>query len=168
MCSANAAPLWTNRCTREVWNRANSGADLEVEGAPPASRRSPRLDRDRRRPLVHECTKTAESRGVGLRKHAVTEVEDVTRPTARPAEHVERRGLDALPRAEQDGGVEIALDAALGADLVPAAVELDPPVEADHVAAGGSHLREQRSRPGAEVDRRTVDRGQDARRGGRN
>ena len=85
------------------------------------------------------------------------------RPPAR-VEDVARRRLDPLPRPEQHGRVEVALHAAVVADLRPAAVERDPPVEADHVAAGLGHRAQQRRRAGAEVDRRHVDRGEDPRR----
>ena len=43
-------------------------------------------------------------------------------------------------------------------------VERDAPVEPDHVAARGGHLREQRGGAGAEVDRRAVDGREDPRR----
>ena len=88
----------------------------------------------------------------------------MARAAGRAGEHVERRRLDPLPRPEQDGAVEVALHAAVVADLLPAPVERDPPVEPDHVAARVAHLLEQRRRAGAEVDRRAVDRGEDARR----
>ena len=75
------------------------------------------------------------------------------RPPARRSTSRAAR-LDALPRAEQRGGVEIPLHAAVAATSCPALVERDPPVEADHVAAGARHRRQQRRGPGAEVDRR--------------
>ena len=78
------------------------------------------------------------------------------------AEDVERARLDPLPRPEQHGRVEVALDAAVVADLGPGAVELDPPVDADHVAAGRRHPGENPRRRGAEVDRGHVEGGQDA------
>ncbi len=53
------------------------------------------------------------------------------------------------------------------ADLLPAAVERDPPVEADHVAAGVGHRAQERGGARAEVDRRHVDGGEDPRRVGR-
>ena len=78
-------------------------------------------------------------------------------------EHLERLGLDALPRGEENGGIEVPLHGTVR-DLLPPHVERDPPVEADHVAARGGHLLEQRRRPRAEVDRRDVDGGEDTRR----
>ena len=78
------------------------------------------------------------------------------RPPAR-CEHLARRRLDALPRAEQDGRVEVPLDGMLLADLVPAAVERHAPVEADDVSSRRRHVPEQRGRADAEVDRRRVD-----------
>src|SRR4051812_1995792 len=87
--------------------------------------------------LVHELAQAAEHGRIGLRQDAVAEVEDVPRAAAGLAEHVLCGLLDALPGAEEHGRVEVALDAAVRPDLVPAAREADPPVEADHVAAGG-------------------------------
>ena len=111
------------------------------------------------RARVHELDEPAEHVGVGRRQHAVAEVEDVPGPAAGSGEHVERARLDALPRAEQQRRVEVALDAALLAGDLPAGVERHAPVEPDHVAAGRRHAREQRRRrSGAEVDRRHVDR----------
>ena len=55
---------------------------------------------------------------------------------------------------EQHGRVEVSLDGAVIAGELPALVERDAPVEADHVAAGGGHRREQRDRAGSEMDRR--------------
>src|SRR3954470_17761446 len=109
-----------------------------------------------RGPLVDERAQPSENGGVGLREDAVAEVEEVPGAARGSGEHVERRRLDPLPGAEEDGGIEIPLHAALEADLVPAAVEVDPPVEADHVAAGGGHVPEEGSRPRAEVDRRSI------------
>ena len=51
---------------------------------------------------VDELDEPAEHVRVGLRQDAVAEVEDVARPAAGPGEHVERRRLDPLPRAEQE------------------------------------------------------------------
>ena len=70
----------------------------------------------------------------------------------------------ALPRPEQQRGIEVALHAAVVADERPAVVERDAPVEADDVAARARHRRQQRRRAGAEVDRRHVDAREDARR----
>ena len=55
-------------------------------------------------------------------------------------------GEDALERTEQQRRIEIALDAAVGADALPRFVERRPPVGADHVAAGLAQLVEDRCR----------------------
>ena len=44
--------------------------------------------------------------------------------------------------AEEQGGVEVALDGFLDAQLLPCLVQRCTPVYADHVSAGGSHLFE--------------------------
>ena len=93
--------------------------------------------RPMRVPVVHELDQARD--GVGRRRgqHAVAEVEDVTRPAAGPAQHVGGVPLDLVGRPEQHGGVEVALHGDAVAELAPGAVEVDAPVEADHVAAGG-------------------------------
>ena len=88
------------------------------------------------------------------------------RPSAR-GQHVAGGRLDVLPRPEQRGGIEVSLHAAVVPDLLPAAVERDAPVEADHVPSGLGHLPQEGGRPGAEVDRRHVDGGEDPGRVGR-
>ena len=91
----------------------------------------------------------------------MTEVEDVPGPAACPSEHVERLCFDPLPRRQQHGGVEIALDGTIR-HLGPADIERDAPVETDHVTARDRHLPEQRRRTGAEVNRGNVDGIEDA------
>ncbi len=58
---------------------------------------------------MDELDQAAEVVGVGGREDAVAEVEDVTGPAAGAGEDVEGGRLDPLPRAEQDGRVEVAL-----------------------------------------------------------
>src|SRR5260370_35929041 len=71
-----------------------------------------------------------------LRKYAVPEVEDVAGPPAGGLDDPASAVLDHGPGPEQQGGVEIALDAAVVSDHAPGLPQVDPPVEADHVAAG--------------------------------
>src|SRR5690242_4976080 len=102
-----------------------------------------------------------------MRWHSVPKVEYMTRPPSGTLENSARFGLDSLPRSEQDRRIEVALHAALVADLVPAAIERNAPVEADHIAAGGGHVTQKRRRSGAKVNRRRGDGVEDARRVGR-
>src|SRR5260370_42530008 len=73
-----------------------------------------------------------------LRKYAVPEVEDVAGPPAGGLDDPASAVLDHGPGPEQQGGVQIALDAAVVSDHAPGLPQVDPPVEADHVAAGGA------------------------------
>ena len=50
------------------------------------------------------------------RQHAVAEIEDVPGPAARASQHVVGAGEQAIDGAEQQRRIEIALDAAVGAD----------------------------------------------------
>ena len=54
---------------------------------------------------------------------------------------------------EQCRRIEIALDAAVVADAIPGFVDRNPPVRANHVAAGFAHDVQHHRRAGAEVDR---------------
>ena len=83
-------------------------------------------------------------------------------PSAGACEDVERLALHHLPRGEQRCGVEVALDRASvrPADPLPRGVERDPVVDADRVAAGARHRREQFAGPHAEVDHRHVEVGE--------
>ena len=134
-------------------------------------RRAVRHQHDRRlqtrASTVASCTNSRqppENGRVCFGWHSVPKVEYMTRPPSGTLENIARLGLDSLPRPKQQSGIEVALNAAVVADLVPAAVEWDPPVEPDHVAARLRHVAEQRRRARAEVDRRHVDGGEDARR----
>src|SRR5437763_11014634 len=88
-------------------------------------------------------------------------VENMTRPPRGTLENSARLGLDPLPWAEQNCRIEVPLDPALLTDLLPAAVEVDPPVEADYVAARRRKRAKERRRPCAEMDRRHVERIED-------
>ena len=105
----------------------------------------------RRVDVLREHLHVLDRRG---RQDAVPEIEDVTRPAADAREDVV--GLLEHPRrrAEQQRRIEIALDAAVGADARPRLVDRDAPVGADDVAARLAQLFEDRRRAGAEVNRR--------------
>src|SRR5581483_11827496 len=86
--------------------------------------------------LVDEVDETAKDVGVGLGVDAVPQVEDVARPSPRGGEDRPGLGLDLRPRPQEEPRVEVALDGSILADPPPAVGEVDPPVEADDVAAG--------------------------------
>ena len=110
------------------------------------SARPPRFTRRVRRPLVDELDEALEIGRIRVRQDAVAEVEDVAGPSAGAprgssidADSTRSNG----PSSER--GIEVPLHAALAADPLPALVERDAPVEADHVASGRGH----RARAGA-------------------
>src|SRR5919198_1797121 len=111
--------------------------------------------------LVDELHQAAKVVRMRVRQYAVAQVEDVARAASGAAKDVLRGRLHALPWAEEDRRVEVALDAPVLADLRPAAVERDAPVEADHVAARVAHRSQQVRGARAEVDRGRAHRAQD-------
>src|SRR5215470_17207030 len=92
------------------------------------------------------------------RQDAVSEVEDVPRTAAGSFEHVVDRFENAIERCEQHGGIEIALDGAIGADAIPGLVERRAPVDADDVASRVAKLAKDRAGSDAEVDGRHAER----------
>src|SRR5579864_3148819 len=81
---------------------------------------------------VYECQNVVDGCGG---EHAVAEVEDVSRPSPRTAQDPVRVLFDQRDRAEQNGRVEVALNGHLVAEPVPSLVQVDAPVEADHLAS---------------------------------
>ena len=67
----------------------------------------------------------------------MTEIEDVAGPAARPSQQVIRPRSDQVGRSEQHGGIEVALDAMLVSDPIPALVKRDTPVQRNDVWGPG-------------------------------
>ena len=59
-------------------------------------------------PLVHELAKAAQQRRIGAREDAVAEVEDVAGTPAGRLEDGVGRTLNAVPRTEEQRGIEVA------------------------------------------------------------
>src|SRR4030095_2383692 len=96
-----------------------------------ASARRPRSNAGLHGRVLHELGEPPEDGRVCVRHDSMPKVENMTRPSAGTAEDIARPGLDPIPGPDQDGRVEVALDPAVVADELPAAVERDAPVEAD-------------------------------------
>ena len=75
-----------------------------------------------------------------FRQDAVAEIEDMAGTAAGAAEDFSHSVFDFLRRCEERDRVKVALDGDIVADCGPAFVEIDTPVEADDIAAGGAHL----------------------------
>src|SRR5262245_34698941 len=100
---------------------------------------------------MHEIDDGADGRHIRFGQNAVAEIEDVTRPAARP-----RQDVTDLTRAlrggrEQPRRIEVSLDRAV-ADARPRGIERDPPIDADHIATGRREVLQKGCRPGAEVN----------------
>ena len=88
---------------------------------------------------VDEVDNVFEHRRVRLGEYPVAEVEDVPRVVAIASQHIGNRCVDGLDRGEADGGVEVALENRVRACPSTGFVQGDPPVDTEHVGAGGSH-----------------------------
>src|ERR1700726_33267 len=105
-------------------------------------------------PLVDRLDQDLQVLERGRGQHAMPEVEDVTRLAARAPKDVARALAYQLGRAEEDGRIEVALDAPVMTDSLPAGLEWHAPVERHDVWAGRCNRLEQRRGVRAEVDAR--------------
>ena len=70
-----------------------------------------------------------------LGENAVAEIEDMAGSARGLVEHGLHPALDLAAGSEEDGGVEVPLDSPVATYFFPAVGEVDPPVEANDVAA---------------------------------
>src|SRR6478735_10984930 len=81
--------------------------------------------------------------GVGVRLHAVTEVEDVPGMTTVVGEHGTCTGEGHLATGEHQGRVEVALHDEIGVETSAGLGDRGAPVEAEHARTGVEHRAEQ-------------------------
>src|SRR5207245_11057682 len=84
----------------------------------------------------------------------MTEVEDVARPAGSPTQTVMCTFPNEVGRSQQHGGVEVALDAMLESDPIPALVKRDTPVQRDDVWPRLHDRLQQVGRVGPEMEAR--------------
>lgn len=89
-----------------------------------------------------------------LGQNSVTKVEDVTGTPAGLGEDTTGLPLDLGQFREQDHRIEVPLHGDFRAKPPPGSIEIDPPVESNHRAAGVALQFKKRSRVGAKVNRR--------------
>ncbi len=70
----------------------------------------------------------------------MAEIEDVPVAATGTAEDILDAALDLMERGIQRDGVKIALHGTVVSNQGPGFVQVNPPVDADHVPAGLSHL----------------------------
>ena len=78
----------------------------------------------------------------------------MARPAAGAPQDVKRPSAHQLGRSQQHRRIEVALHAPVVAHPAPAGVERHPPVQGDHVTAGGGDRLQEARCPGAEMDAR--------------
>src|SRR5437667_10109190 len=121
-------------------------------GPPKASSSTPSAGMLPRRQLVDGVDQRAHVIDRGLGQDAVAQVEDVPGATRRLVEDGGGARADLRDGCEQRRRVEVPLYRDVVAEARPRGVEVDAPVEADHVAARGAQGLEEPGRPGTEVD----------------
>src|SRR3954471_18391184 len=82
------------------------------------------------------------------------QIENMPRARARALQQIGDVELQFRHRREQDRRIEISLDRRPVADIHPGLVDIDAPVDAEYVSAGGVKLAEKSGCARAEVDYR--------------
>src|SRR5262245_11430734 len=89
-----------------------------------------------------------------LRENAVAEVEYVAGTGSGALQKIRHVQLQLREGCKQDGWIQIALDRRAVADVHPRLVDVDAPVNSEHIAAGCMQLAEKAGSAGAEVNYR--------------
>src|SRR4029077_12100810 len=97
-------------------------------------------------PRMHGVDQELQVLDAGVGRDTVAEVEDVPRAAAGSAQDVARALAHEPGRTEQQGRLEVALNAAVMADARPRLVQVDAPVQRDYVGASASDRLEQMRR----------------------
>src|SRR5438309_8379089 len=87
-------------------------------------------------------------------EHAVTEVEDMAGAAPGGLDHPTRAVFNEGPWPQQQGGIQVALDAAVVPDHAPGLAQVDPPIHPNHVAPGLTHQWKDAGGSRPEMDRR--------------
>src|ERR1700687_5461556 len=129
-------------------------------GLPYAMHKTPVDSRDTRDlPFVHRLHEELQVLERGRGQHPMPEIEDVSRLSAGTAEDVADALAQQLWRAEQHRRVQVALDAAIVADPLPARLERDAPVKRKDVGPRRCDRLEQGRGVRAEMNPGYVQRG---------
>ena len=82
----------------------------------------------------------------------MAQIEDVTGPSTGPGQHFLGSSSHGITVGEEHHGVEVALHRTVVAGQIPAAFEIDPPVDPDHAPPRLGQERQQFRIAGGEVD----------------
>ena len=75
-----------------------------------------------------------------FRQDAVTEIKNMAGPSFGSAQDVGDAISDFFWRGQQRDRIEVALNSDIMFNRRPTFVEIYPPIQTDHVAAGGAHM----------------------------
>ncbi len=87
-----------------------------------------------------------------LGQNAVSEIDDVPGPCAGSAQKIGNLGAKLRQGCEKRDRIQIALNGGTVADVHPRLVDIDAPVDADDIAAGGVQFAEKSARTRTEVN----------------
>ena len=76
----------------------------------------------------------------GFRQDAMAEIENMAVPAVGAPQNFRHSAFDFSRRCEQRNRIEVALHRDIMTDRCPTFVEVDAPIQADDVAAGGANM----------------------------
>src|SRR6266511_897437 len=85
---------------------------------------------------------------------AVSQIEDMSRAACRTPQDICRALEQPIARSEQQRRIEVPLHRAVGADALPRLVQWNPPIGAEDIATGLTHVAKNRARVDAEMNGR--------------
>src|SRR6185437_11699877 len=107
-----------------------------------------------RRCLVNRIHQPTQQIGRRWGQHTMPQVKDMPWPVACPPYNVLHALLNRLPGSQQQGGVEVALDAPLKADARPRLIKVNAPIDADDITASLGERLQQAGYIGTKMNRR--------------
>ncbi len=93
--------------------------------------------------LVNEIDKSPSVVDRCLLVDAMTQVEDVARFTGRLMENMANAVGNGVAISQQDSRIEITLDGSVRSDRLPCLIQVDSPIDADHVSTRIGEQRQQ-------------------------
>ena len=106
------------------------------------------------RVFMHKINQRGDVLNRSVLQDTVTQIENVAGFAFDPVENPGRLGFDLGNRSKKNHRVQITLHGDVAAQLRPSRGQVDAPINADNIAAGGFEQRQHIGRAGAEMDQR--------------
>src|SRR6185312_9307738 len=103
---------------------------------------------------MHRVNQLAQQTGIGGSQHAMSKVKDVPRAISGTTQDILHTLLNRRPGGKQHRRIKISLNAPIIADTSPCLIQLNTPIDANHITTSRSHRFQQCRRTCTKVNRR--------------